>query len=535
MAITLSEVPFSKSLILCHPEFLIQGGNTDFVKQEGVPYSAVFFVDKSLWPSTTQVKIYYDDLDHFYPITPSMIPPAEYGTNWDADLDFFVFSFRANADLHSKFTISLDFEDPYFAVFTVTCRSTTYFGYIDISDDASAISLLGYWPGAVLTLVNELTTICDIYDSTVINAPTYIGSLSSGHYYTPFVYDYQFKFNLSEFFHRCLSPETIDWLDYYINGIISKCEKSIKRFDLYLKTNLQEIYPGGVHLPGYIVARGGTTKRDYLRYNKHYFASYPDDAVWKLNNFVTNASNIFYTATKTQKLYSNFTTGFAFPPDIYRVYVVIVDIYAATDQQMIGGMALKNNSKYTVAYSYHDADIASIAVSLGLGPVKSFYIIVENPIYLTTYIVDFRNLVEPTAKDLLFVFENSIGGWQTLTTIGENTFSIDITKAEYPIEKTNLQNIEDSYMVGETISHSQYREAFTGWIDGVDKHCLLDFLNSENVYIQDDRHAAMRPVKILSDQYTIEERNNNGIFQYGYTFKYIEAVTNKHITDLIEY
>jgi hypothetical protein len=62
---------------------------------------------------------------------------------------------------------------------------------------------------------------------------------------------------------------------------------------------------------------------------------------------------------------------------------------------------------------------------------------------------------------------------------------------------------------------------------------LLDFLNSENVYVQDDRHEAMRPIKILSDQYTIEEKNNNGIYQYGYTFKYIEAVFNKHITDII--
>ena len=536
MAITTTTFPSAKCLILCHPEYLIQGGNTLFVKTEGVPYAAAFFVDKSLWAGTTQVKIYYDQLDHFYPMaTTSPIQIDEYGAYWDENLNFFMFSFRANADLHSKYIIELTFEDVYFAVFTVTCRNTNYDGFINIYDDANAISLLGYWPGAVLTLNNELTTICDIYDATVSSKPTYIGSVSSGHYYTPYNYDYEYKFNLSEFFHRCLAPETIKWLDYYELGIISTCEKSIKRFDLYLKNNLQELYPGGLHLPGFIVARGGTTKRDYLRYEKQYFANYPDDVVWQLKNYVTNATDIFYTATKKQKLYSNFVTlGTSFDPDNYKIYINIIDVYDATDKWAIGEKYLDKNSKYTIAYNYIDADIEAIATMLGLGAVKSFYIVIENPSTYATYLVDFRYLVEQTAKDLFFVFENSLGGWQTLRTFGENKFSIDITKAEYPIEKTQLQIIEDSYMVGETISHSQYREAFTGWIDGVDKHGLLDFLNSENVYIQDDRHEAMRPIKILSDQYTIEERNNNGIYQYGYTFKYIEAVSNKHITDIIE-
>jgi hypothetical protein len=535
MAITVTEFPSSKALILCHPEFLIQGGNTQFVKTEGVPYAAAFFVNKSLWTGTTEVKIYYDQLDHYYPMaTTSPIQPAEYGAYWDENLGYFMFSFRANADLHSKYIIELTFEDAYFAVFTVTSRNTHAYGFIDISDDANAISLLGYWPDATLTLVNELTTICDIYDATVSTNPTYIGSLSSGHYYTPYNYDYEYKFNLSEFFHRCLAPETIKWLDYYELGIISACEKSIKRFDLYLKTNIQELYPGGVHLTGFIVARGGTTKRDYLRYEKHYFANYPDDVVWRLTNYVTNATEIFYTATKKQKLYSNFVTiGKFFEPNTYKIWIHIVDENDATDKWAIGEKYLEHNSKYTIAYNYIDADIEAIATMLGLGAVKSFYITIQNSSTYAAYIVDFRKLVEQTAKDLFFVFENSLGGWQTLSTFGENTFSIDITKAEYPIEKTNLQIIEDSYMVGETIAHNQYREAFTGWIDGVDKHGLLDFLNSENVYVQDDRHEAMRPIKILSDQYTIEERNNNGIYQYGYTFKYIEAVSNKHITDII--
>jgi hypothetical protein len=118
MAITISEIPFSKSLILCHPEFLIQGGNTQFVKVEGVPYSAVFFVDKSLWPSTTEVKILYDDLNHFYPITPSMIPPAEYGTNWDADLDFFVFSTSLSPDVFPSESEKTTIEPFFFGVFT---------------------------------------------------------------------------------------------------------------------------------------------------------------------------------------------------------------------------------------------------------------------------------------------------------------------------------------------------------------------------------------------------------------------------------
>ena len=144
MAITTTTFPSAKSLILCHPEYLIQGGNTQFVKTEGVPYAAVFFVDKSLWAGTTEVKIYYDGLDHSYPMaTTSPIQIDEYGAYWDENLNFFMFSFRANADLHSKYIIELTFEDVYFAVFTVTCRNTNYDGYIDISDDANAISLLG--------------------------------------------------------------------------------------------------------------------------------------------------------------------------------------------------------------------------------------------------------------------------------------------------------------------------------------------------------------------------------------------------------
>jgi len=530
MAITFSEKPYAKELLLCHPELLYMGGNTDFVKAEGSPYTVYYMIDKSLFPGVTNIEINYYGAIHNYPITTWPLPPDEYGISWSPNAVDFADSFNANADLHSKYIIEITYEDAYFIVVKIISRSETVDGSISITDDAGALTMVGYYPGSTLNLVNEITTICDIYDATDTINTNYLGSLSSGHYYNKYEPDRQFKFNISEFIHRCLAPETLEWS---INTDVVKCEKSIKRFQLYFKTSMPDIYPGGVILQNIKVLRGGITKRDYIRYSKSYFGTYPDDSLWKLKNFVTNASNIFYTATKKQKLYSSFATLFDFTETTYKMFLNMIDINSISASAALAQFELAPLNKYSVNWGYIETDIEALASSNALGPLKSFWLTLLNMDTMEEYIIDFRNLVEQSPKDLFFVFENSIGGWQTITTYGENSFSIDVTKAEYPIENNYLVNAEDSYLIGETISHRQYREAFTGWIDGIDKHCLLDFLNSENVYVQDDRHEAMRPVKILGDEYVIEERNNNGIYQYGYTFKYMEAVTNKHISDLI--
>jgi hypothetical protein len=529
MAIIPFDLRDGNSFYFTHPKFDVHGECADFVVAFGRRFEGYLLINNSLFTLGSTLTFEWGSNSVSMNLT-SPLYLEDYGTLLSSDPQQFSFSAAANKLLNTDFEFVDFYNDTYITIVLIKARKKGAEYDLQVASSSSATSYLSVINGTDTVLNKNINVLCDVF-KLVAGEYKYLASIKSALIFNDLEVDYQFFFDLADFFHRHLFCENIKYYDFSDSGLIIAALDSKGVFKLSLKQS--EGWNGSYNTDPYHVLRGGLTKRDYVKWKENYWGNYPDSNIWRLLNYVTNYTNKYFEAAPNQKLYSSFVC-FNIETDDYTFLLNITDELNNTGSENIYSESIRKDTKYTLNYSYDDLGIGLIADSLGLGKVKNWSIVAQDS-SLNEFLIDFRVLVENDYRENFFVFENSLGGFQTLRTLGAFEFGVEIDKAEFEKSIPVLTLVDENFMVGETYSHTFKGEVFSGWLDLEDIYNFLDFLSSENIWKQDDRHEAMTPIKILKGNWSIFTNSNNGVRQYGFKFQYVEVARNKHVTDLIAY
>jgi hypothetical protein len=523
-----------KKAYFTHPSFQIHGRCTDFVSAYGVKFDAVLLIDNGLFTAGSTLTFTWGDNEVIMTLVNPLLVD-DFGTLFDTDGSLFDFSASANAQLNADFEFLVTFNDFFSTVVTIAAREEGVAYNLTIVSSTAATSYLSETLGEDIVLNNNITVLCDVFKQKTLVDYDFKGTLKSALVFNGLSVSKQFNFELADFLHRNLSCELVDFTDYSENGLIVQANDSCREFKFGLRQS--EGWDGVYNVDSYTVLRGGLSKIDYIVWRTDYFGRYTDSPVWRLMNWVKNYTQMFVEVTKNQKIWCCFFMNFEpANADInYDVYIDIIDVTNASDSALINNYDLANQSKQIVQYSYNDLDIDGIAASLSLGAVKNWTIRIYNVATLESYTVDYRELVPNDYREQFFVFENSAGSFQTIRTLGEHELGVEIDKDEFEKTVPVLSRVFQEFMVSETYVHTFKGQFFSGWLNIEDIYNFIDFLNSENIWKQDDHHQRMVQIKILKGSWTLEKKSNNGVHQYGFNVQYVETTRDKHVTDLIPY
>ena len=532
MAVIPSNFPAPEAPYFTHPHFIVTGACSDFVSNFGLKYDSAIYIEKSLYTAGSTVTFTWNGNTVILTIE-AVLSNDHYGSFLDDNAETFHIGAAANTLLNADFDFFFNFDDPFFAVVSIYAKREGY--DLTIASSSSAISVLAETLSEPVILNNNITALMDVYKSNGSYNYDLKGTLKSSLVFQGDIIDQQFMFDVSEFFHRCLSFENIEYHDFSNIGLITLADKSCGMFKLSLRQSSE--WPGVENIGWYTILRGGLTKRDYILMQNDYFGNYPDALIWRLLNYVTDYTDLFVKVCKNQKLFSSFFVRYPIDSyDVeYEIYIDITDVLGATGSYELLKTIIMPQNKYTLQYSYNDLDIGGIAAGLSLGAVKNWQIRALNTVTTDEYTLDFRELVPNDYREVFFVYESSKSGFQTIRTLGQHEYGVEIDKAEFEKTIPLIEKVNEDFMVTETYGHIFKGDIFSGWLNRTDIFNFLDFLNSENVWKQDDRHEAMIPVKILKGSWTLETKSNNGVHQYGFNLQYVETARDKYVTDLIPY
>lgn len=519
-----------------HPSFPLHGECTDFVINAGLKFDAVLAIDNSLYTAGDTITFTWGDKEQVLTLQSGVVYTEDYGLFMLDDPAHFPFFAGANALINADFDFVFLSSTFYYTLIGVYARKEGVAYNLDIytSTGAWGYAVINY--GVDRELNNNITVLCDAFKQRTIDTNyDFVGTLKSALVFDGINTEYQFNFDLAEFLHRNLFCENIIYNDYSEVGLIRQANDSCRNFKFALKQS--EGWAGAYPVDDYTVLRGGLSKRDYIKWRTDFFGYYPDASVCRLMNWVKNYSQMFIEVTKNQKLFSCFFMNYptTWTDNEHEFFVDIVDVNNDTGSAAVYTADLYGQTKNILQYSYNELGIDAMAASLSLAAVKSWRIRMHNNITSEDYFIDYRELVPNDFRENFFIFENSLGSYQTLRTVGEFEFGVEIDKAEFEKTVPVLTLVDENFMVGETYSHTFKGEVFSGWLDIEDIYNFLDFLNSENIWKQDDHHEALTPIKILKGNWRLFTNSNNGVRQYGFKFQYVEVARNKHVTDLIPY
>jgi hypothetical protein len=529
MGIILNTLPSTGISYFTHPRFLLSGDCDDFVLDDGAYFEATLYVDKALHIDGSIYTFTWNGISIALTVA-AIVALADYGSKVSTSADNFGSGSLANIDIATDFEIVLTYSDVYYCLYEFKARRKGSAYDLTIVNDNGSCFWAALDAGADLDLNNDLSILCNVYKKRLTNWDLQ-GALKSALVYSE-AGDDEFAFELSEFLAKCLSPEIIKYDDFSNYGYFFGATKSFAQFKLHLSQNTGWL--GNINLTPFYILRGGLTKRDHLLLSEDPFILYFDNTCFQLINYVKAETDLFKYAAPNQKLY----TSFYFYEDRSNceLQINIYDSTGASGLDVLNPTAFFSSYplKFTLQYGYNEIGIAAIAAGLSLADVASWEIILYNNDSGRGDIIDKRILVSNDYRELFFVFENSLGGWQTIRTLGEHEYGVEIDKAEFEKSIPFYDLINQDFMLAETYSHNFKGEFFSGWLDLNDVYNFLDFLNSEVIYRQDDDIEAMTPVKIIKGSWTIFKKSNNGVNQFGFTVRYVETTSDKHVTNLIE-
>lgn len=530
MAVIPSDPKATLKPYFTHPFFPLHGSCTDFVLQNGMKFNGSLLIDKSLFTDgstltfTWGANVVEMTLD-------SALAPEDYGAIMYSDAAEFAFSAAASVLLNADFDFVLAFDSAFFTIVDIGARNYGSAYDLVIASSTGATSYLTESPGVDVELNNDLTVLCDIYQYRPVDIKTdFKGTLKSALVFNNDDSSNEFNFDLAEFMHRCLKQENIF---YTFSGIFSLADTSCAKFKLALRQSSGWI--GAYPIDSYTMLRGGLTKRDYLRTNTDFFAIYTDSAIWRLINHVKEYTDLYVDVCRNQIL---LTSIFINLPEInmgFTPVITITDVFNATASVdlTLFPVTLTGMNKYMVRCGFIDLDVQGKATANGLGDVASWSIKMIKEYTLVEYEIGFWRLIANDYRENFFIFENSLGGLQPIRTLGQHEYGTEIDKEEFEKDITLANLVDERFMISETYAHIFKGEVFSGWLNQEDIYNYLDFLNSENIWKQDDDKQALVPIKILKGNWTIFTNSNNGVKQYGFTLKYVETTRDKHVTDLI--
>lgn len=533
MAIELTTYIPTKKPYLAHPEFNVKGICSDFVTQEGNKFEGSIYIVNDFYNDGDTITFTFGD--HTIVMTLSnTVDPSDYGTLFISNSEDFPLAANQVLLLATYFEFVLDFSDFYGTVISIYARNYGEEYNLDITVSTGAISFISTTPAVNVILNNDINVLCDVFMRNENAIPSFkkVGNLKSALVYNPLGDGSHFLFNFAEFFAKNLKFEA---LSYAFVAVLNLASDSCAKFKLVFSQS--DLWPGALTIDYYTILLGGITKRDYLNYSKDYFANYTDSPVWRLINHVRYYSDLYIKVCKNQIIYTSIFIDFEEAAEDFQPKVTITDINgdSGTTNLTLFPVSVISQNKFDLRLGYTDLGLAAKASALSLGPVKSWSVYLDRQSTMEEYLVGYFELTNNDYREQFFIFRNSKGGLQNIRTIGQHELGVSIDKAEFEKTIPELNIIDEDYMVSETYNHTFKGQIFSGWLNKEDIYSFLDFLNSPAIWIQDDLHARLMPVKILKGSWSVETTSNNGVHQYGFNFEYIDTAIEKHVTDLIPY
>lgn len=529
MGVRVTEKPSINNPYFTHPEFRIKG-RTDFVLQFGAKHSSIILIENSAFADGDTITFEWGANSITLTIAVATTP-SDIGTLFYQDTSVFDQSANEIFLLARDFDIFVSYFDPYFTTVEFYAREFGSQYNLLVTNSIGAISYLSSNDGEDILLDNTFNVLCDIFKDVGSGVEySKLGTIKSSLNYNPDAPLVHFSFDFTDFIYRTLSYEDIRYEDATFWHICTlSCAKF--KFNFYQSSG----WVGNAMVANYIFLKGGLTYRDYMRTSKDYFSNYSAAEISVLRNYIGSFGSLFFTCTKNQILYTSIFIKYPLLVESYVPVLMISDVFGNTHTVTLMSMysTLYCNNKFHLRMGYNDLNIDSIATTNGLGPIVSFSLSLRNYTTTDTFILGTWKVVDNDYREIYFVYVNSLGGLQPIKTIGEYEIGIEIEKEEFEKEVATLTNIVEDFMVSETYRHIFKGDVFSGWLEKADALNFLDLLNSEKIWIQDDKRYSLTPVKILKGSYRILRKSNDGIMQFGFNFKYVETTNDKHITDLL--
>lgn len=229
------------------------------------------------------------------------------------------------------------------------------------------------------------------------------------------------------------------------------------------------------------------------------------------SKFLTTRQTKRRTATKAMPQYLYFCPGAAIANARLRARV---DYSNNTNTTTTIGttMTLGAGLTYCFPAGYDLLNLASIEA--GRTPVR-FYVYIDNTAGLNKSEVVCCELEEPSFYDRFFLYENSLGGWDTLRTSGQAEYGVEVEKEEFQ----KLLDFDYAATDGEfSSSETLFREGtevYTGHKNKLEIEDVIDFLNARK-YLQviSGKHV---PITVDKGSFGVHRDDN---YAYGLKFTY---------------
>lgn len=132
-------------------------------------------------------------------------------------------------------------------------------------------------------------------------------------------------------------------------------------------------------------------------------------------------------------------------------------------------------------------------------------------------------IVDSTRNDRFFLFENSLGAFDTLRCNGERTVRNSVEKTEAKRVVQAGYAADEHILVQQTIADQDSFEIFTGWKPRAEVIHLRDFMRSSRVF--ELLNGALIPIVVEPGTFDLEY-DRTGSYNYGLKFGYRYAFTN---------
>jgi hypothetical protein len=391
--------------------------------------------------------------------------PVDYGVKIDQSISLFGFSLRRTKLLTEDFLIYQIGDDTY-----LVARENGTAKELTVSTTDGSITITTDQVGVDPTVNSDLRIFGNLYV-----VPT--GGVTET-FHTKFDaipdINNMAKIDLAERLHSMLECEDVN----YVMETLAERNKSHKKYQLRLG---ETISPGVYECGTQYITRGGLKFQDDAVYADFFGTFFLVDQI-----YLTNKGDRRVHENQKESLAIICPAG---AEDDATVNVTIFDVLGASYDFTLETAPLSRWRKYSFTCGARELDIINVAAANGLSTVAYWQVFLRS----SDGGIDLgrgRNfyLVEKGALDRVFTFENTMGWFDTVTCSGETEAGFKVEKEEFeklfPFWTTNGKSAKNIQQKTNFVAN--VNKSFSGYMTLQELYVWMEFLASENVWLQDE-------------------------------------------------
>ena len=331
----------------------------------------------------------------------------------------------------------------------------------------------------------------------------------------------QVEFSVDEQLHAFLERE-INAPDY-MQTVVAQCNNINKRWYITYTEFYGEpaVFHKVITSDVKKVFKGGVNHEYFTTFNNLWFTIFP------LTPFLIT-KRVKRNATKQQQEYLYYVNAIGNAP--HRL-MVRVD-YSNNTNTTINAMNVNLQSECThlLPSGFNQLNLEALNPTLR---ALRWYVWLEATTSILVSEVLVYEIVKPSHIERYFIYENSLGAWETLRTEGQKEHSVEIKKNEFEKLLPFNYKAEEGNIISRTENYQDMQEVYTGhYFTKEEAQDLIDLLKAENIFELVDTTQPLQPtsgkkvpVYIEPDSFVIDRDDN---YQYGVKFKYRPAYKERN-------